>query len=65
LTTECQLRRLLDFFFILSLTLCSLPCLAVRVRVQRKRYGLLMAAALLEGASVGPLIKLAVEFDPR
>lgn len=33
--------------------------------VQRKRYGLLMAAALLEGASVGPLIKLAVDFDPR
>jgi len=37
----------------------------VLVHVQRKRYGLLMAAALLEGASVGPLIKLAVEFDPR
>lgn len=49
-------------FFSFSLVL---PCLSVRVCVQRKRYGLLMAAALLEGASVGPLIKLAVEFDPR
>ncbi|CAD6252036.1 unnamed protein product [Miscanthus lutarioriparius] len=37
---------------------------SVPVYEERKRYGLLMAAALLEGASVGPLIKLAVEFDP-
>jgi Bax inhibitor 1 len=42
----------------------ALPC-RVCVCVQRKRYGLLMAAALLEGASVGPLIKFAVDFDPR
>jgi len=38
---------------------------SVPVYEERKRYGLLMAAALLEGASVGPLIKLAVDFDPR
>jgi len=31
---------------------------------ERKRFGLLMAASLLEGASVGPLIKLAIDFDP-
>ncbi|KAL5200635.1 hypothetical protein ABZP36_021838 [Zizania latifolia] len=31
---------------------------------QRKRFGLLLAAALLEGASIGPLIKFAVDFDP-
>ncbi|PWZ26187.1 Bax inhibitor 1 [Zea mays] len=37
---------------------------SVPVYEERKRYWLLMAAALLEGASVGPLIKLAVEFDP-
>ncbi|KAG2655675.1 hypothetical protein PVAP13_1KG030300 [Panicum virgatum] len=37
---------------------------SVPVYEERKRYGLLMAAALLEGASVGPLIKLAVDFDP-
>ncbi|NP_001140860.1 Bax inhibitor 1 [Zea mays] len=37
---------------------------SVPVYEERKRYGLLMAAALLEGASVGPLVKLAVEFDP-
>ncbi|CAL9195208.1 unnamed protein product [Musa hybrid cultivar] len=28
-----------------------------------KRFGLLMAAAALEGASIGPLIRLAVDFD--
>eukprot|EP00262_Sarcandra_glabra_P018410 TRINITY_DN65_c0_g1_i1.p1 TRINITY_DN65_c0_g1~~TRINITY_DN65_c0_g1_i1.p1 ORF type:complete len:249 (+),score=36.02 TRINITY_DN65_c0_g1_i1:182-928(+) len=32
---------------------------------ENKRVGLLMAAALFEGASIGPLIKLAIEFDPR
>jgi len=58
LTPE-NVNRLLTFFLVV------LPCLSVRACVQRKRYGLLMAAALLEGASVGPLIKLAVEFDPR
>ncbi|XP_068649953.1 bax inhibitor 1-like [Aristolochia californica] len=30
---------------------------------ERKRVGLLMAASLFEGASVGPLIDVAIEFD--
>lgn len=33
--------------------------------VQQKRVSLLMAAGLLEGASIGPLIELAIDFDPR
>jgi FtsH-binding integral membrane protein len=37
---------------------------SVPVYEERKRFGLLMAAALLEGASVGPLIKLTIDFDP-
>jgi len=37
---------------------------SVPVYQERKRFGLLMAAALLEGASVGPLIKLTIDFDP-
>ncbi|KAJ8485335.1 hypothetical protein OPV22_017820 [Ensete ventricosum] len=32
---------------------------------ERKRFGFLMAASVLEGASVGPLIELAIDFDPR
>ncbi|XP_019179651.1 PREDICTED: bax inhibitor 1-like isoform X1 [Ipomoea nil] len=31
---------------------------------QQKRVALLMAAALFEGASIGPLIELAIDFDP-
>ncbi|XP_073052147.1 bax inhibitor 1-like [Primulina eburnea] len=31
---------------------------------EKKRMSLLMAAALFEGASVGPLIELAIDFDP-
>ncbi|VAI42873.1 unnamed protein product [Triticum turgidum subsp. durum] len=37
---------------------------SVPVYEERKRFGLLMGAALLEGASVGPLIELAIDFDP-
>lgn len=37
---------------------------SVPVYEERKRYGLLMSAAVLEGASIGPLIKVAVDFDP-
>lgn len=33
--------------------------------MQQKRLSLLFASAVLEGASVGPLIKVAVDFDPR
>ncbi|XP_077244842.1 bax inhibitor 1-like [Tasmannia lanceolata] len=32
---------------------------------ERKRVGLLMATSLFEGASVGPLIDLVIQFDPR
>ncbi|KAL8152187.1 hypothetical protein V2J09_009947 [Rumex salicifolius] len=31
---------------------------------ERKRFRVLMGAAALEGASIGPLIDLAIEFDP-
>ncbi|OVA11294.1 Bax inhibitor 1-related [Macleaya cordata] len=31
---------------------------------EKKKVGLLMAAALFEGASIGPLIDLAIEIDP-
>lgn len=33
--------------------------------VQRKRVTLLMAASLFQGASIGPLIDLAIHIDPR
>jgi len=33
--------------------------------MQRKRLTLLMAAALFQGASIGPLIDLAIQVDPR
>jgi len=32
---------------------------------QQKRVALLMATALLQGASIGPLIDLAIQIDPR
>ena len=32
---------------------------------QRKRLGLLMGAAMFQGASIGPLIDLAIQIDPR
>lgn len=32
---------------------------------QKKRVSILLMAALLEGASIGPLIGIAVEIDPR
>ncbi|PKU64674.1 Bax inhibitor 1 [Dendrobium catenatum] len=31
----------------------------------RKRLGYLMATAVLEGASIGPLFELILDFDPR
>jgi len=33
--------------------------------LQQKRLSLLMASALFQGASIGPLIHLAVAIDPR
>ncbi|KAK1286366.1 Bax inhibitor 1 [Acorus calamus] len=38
--------------------------LASPPREVNKRVGLLMAASLLEGASIGPLIELAIDLDP-
>lgn len=32
---------------------------------QRKRLGYLMATAVLEGASIGPLFEVILDFDPR
>ncbi|WCJ25783.1 BAX inhibitor 1 [Euphorbia peplus] len=43
---------------------CMCWLLSVPQYEEQKRVGLLMAAALLEGASVGPLIHLAIQMDP-
>uniref|UniRef100_A0A1D1YWS3 Bax inhibitor 1 n=1 Tax=Anthurium amnicola TaxID=1678845 RepID=A0A1D1YWS3_9ARAE len=32
---------------------------------ERKRFGLLMLASLFQGATIGPLIGLVIDFDPR
>ncbi|KAK9716301.1 hypothetical protein RND81_06G223900 [Saponaria officinalis] len=49
-------------------TLACLGCmtwlLAVSPHEERKRSGLLMAAAVFEGASIGPLVQVAIEIDP-
>ncbi|KAG0457238.1 hypothetical protein HPP92_022086 [Vanilla planifolia] len=39
--------------------------LTTPVYEERKRLGLLMASVLLQGASVGPLCEVILEFDPR
>lgn len=55
-------------------TLTTLGCLAAIAYLislpasqdqERNRFALLMAAALLQGASVGPLVDLVIDFDPR
>ncbi|KAL6496200.1 Bax inhibitor 1 [Orobanche gracilis] len=43
---------------------CIIWLLATPSRQEQKKLSLLMAAAILEGASIGPLIELAIEFDP-
>lgn len=64
---------------VLSLLVINIPCLSVYLLFpvltvghcgfliggQRKRVGLFLAAALFEGASIGPLIDLAIQIDPR
>ncbi|XP_065856988.1 bax inhibitor 1-like [Euphorbia lathyris] len=49
-------------------TFACLGCMAWLLSLpqyeEQKRVGLLMAAALFEGASVGPLIHLAIQMDP-
>jgi len=51
-----------DFCSVSLMRRCShsLFCL-----LQQKRLSLLMASALFQGASIGPLIHLAVAIDPR
>ncbi|XP_062227786.1 bax inhibitor 1-like [Phragmites australis] len=53
-------------------TLTTLGCLAAIVGLfslptyqEKNRFALFMSAALLQGTSVGPLIHLALDFDPR
>ncbi|XP_047983464.1 bax inhibitor 1-like [Salvia hispanica] len=43
---------------------CIFWLLATPFHQEKKKVSLLMAVALLEGASIGPLVKLAIEFDP-
>jgi hypothetical protein len=51
---------------VLQFDLLTFVCVCVCVYgMQRKRLTLLMAAALFQGASVGPLIDLAIQIDPR
>jgi hypothetical protein len=51
---------------VLQFDLLTFVCVCVCVYgMQRKRLTLLMAAALFQGASIGPLIDLAIQIDPR
>ncbi|KAL7596008.1 hypothetical protein Lser_V15G30645 [Lactuca serriola] len=43
---------------------CMFWLLATPQYQEQKRVSLLMASSLLQGASIGPLIDLAIEFDP-
>ncbi|KAJ7011329.1 hypothetical protein NC653_001684 [Populus alba x Populus x berolinensis] len=49
-------------------TIASFGCMAWLLSIspyeEQKRVGLLMATALLQGASIGPLIDLAIQIDP-
>jgi hypothetical protein len=50
---------------VLQFDLLTFVCVCVCVYgMQRKRLTLLMAAALFQGASIGPLIDLAIQIDP-
>ncbi|KAJ6839037.1 bax inhibitor 1-like [Iris pallida] len=44
---------------------CMVLLLNRPVYYQRERFGLLMGTALFEGASVGPLIEIVLDLDPR
>ncbi|KAL6519446.1 Bax inhibitor 1 [Orobanche gracilis] len=48
----------------LGCTGCIIWLLATPSRQEQKKFSLLMTAAILEGASIGPLVELAIEFDP-
>ncbi|KAG6383207.1 hypothetical protein SASPL_157044 [Salvia splendens] len=43
---------------------CIFWLLSTPFHHEQKKVSLLMAAALLEGASIGPLVELAIKFDP-
>ncbi|KAJ4847995.1 Bax inhibitor 1 [Turnera subulata] len=43
---------------------CMIGLLSMAPYEEKKRVGLLMAAGLFEGASIGPLVDLAIEIDP-
>lgn len=56
------------FLFLLHLVTllsCTLSWTLSFLGKQKKRVTLFMASALLQGASIGPLIELAIEIDPR
>ncbi|TVT99325.1 hypothetical protein EJB05_55325 [Eragrostis curvula] len=64
----------LHILFNVGGTLTTLGCLASIAGLlvlpashsqERNRFALLMSAALLQGASIGPLVHLALDFDPR
>lgn len=38
---------------------------SVPVLEERKRFGILMGVALLQGTTIGPIVKAVVDFDPR
>lgn len=50
------------YSFLFSLTLYYKFYVSIE---QQKRVATLMAAAVFEGASIGPLIDLAIQIDPR
>ncbi|CAA6657131.1 unnamed protein product [Spirodela intermedia] len=45
--------------------LCVAWLVATPAYEERKRFGLLLASSLLQGATLGPIIQLAIDFDPR
>ena len=57
----CHFKPMLFFGFV---TVIHLVFLCV-CDVQKKRVTLLMAASLFQGASIGPLIDLAIQIEPR
>jgi hypothetical protein len=65
-----SLSLLLLLLLLLSSLICISSCLwflhfLFFLGKQQKRVGLLMMAALFEGASIGPMIDLAIQIDPR
>ncbi|CAA7393143.1 unnamed protein product [Spirodela intermedia] len=49
----------------LGCMLCVAWLVATPAYEERKRFGLLLASSLLQGATLGPIIQLAIDFDPR